>query len=57
MRYRQQYEGEWVYPRRKRYFMRCCDCGLVHIINFKLVKRGNGKAILFQAFRQPKKKK
>lgn len=55
MRYKQVHEGEWVYPKKRGYRMKCCDCGLVHILNFKLVKRGNGKAILMQAFRQPKK--
>ena len=35
--------GEWVQPTRKGYLMKCCDCGLVHKIDFKLVKYGNNK--------------
>ncbi len=34
---------EWVQPRRKLYGMACCDCGLVHDMQFKLVKYGDGK--------------
>jgi hypothetical protein len=51
MRYKEISDGEWVAPRRRSYFMKCCDCGLVHKMNFKLIKRGRGKQILFQAFR------
>lgn len=43
--------GEWVRPVRKGYKMACCDCGLVHTINFKLIPWGKGKKILFQVFR------
>lgn len=39
--------GEWVQPVRRGYRMACCDCGLVHILNFR-VKDGR---IQFQAFR------
>ena len=39
--------GEWVFPKRRGYRMMCCDCGLVHVLNYKIVK---GK-IFFQAFR------
>jgi hypothetical protein len=35
-RYRQQFEGEWVQPRRRGWRMACCDCGLVHRVNFRL---------------------
>ena len=47
MRYKKQIDGEWVRPRRKNYYMRCCGCGLVHRINFRINKRH----IEFQAFR------
>lgn len=43
--------GQWVKPRRRFYKMACCDCGLVHKMEFKLVPRGNGKAILLRAWR------
>lgn len=44
--------GQWVKPVRKGYRMMCCDCGLVHVLNFKLVKVGRGHHILMQAFRE-----
>jgi len=57
MRYKQIYDGEWFKPRMKKHFMRCCGCQLTHIMNFKVVNSGRGKAVLIQAFRQKKKKK
>ena len=50
-------DGEWVAPIRKGYVMECCDCGLRHKFNFKLVKTYRGNQILFQAFRLKSKKK
>lgn len=46
--------GEWVSPRRAGYFMKCCDCGLVHWLRFRLVKNryGCGRKIQFQVFRR-----
>lgn len=44
--------GEWVQPVRKGYRMACCDCGLVHRIDFRLVKySGNKRKIQLRAFR------
>lgn len=43
--------GEWVQPRRRGYRMMCCDCGLVHILNFRVVRHGLGHKVQFQAFR------
>lgn len=51
MKYKQVQAGEWVQPRRKNYLMKCCDCGLVHRMNFRLLKNGRGNFIQFQAFR------
>ena len=31
-------ENEWVKPIMKGYQMECCDCGLVHEIDFKVIK-------------------
>lgn len=56
MRYDQVYDGEWVEPIRKGYRMKCCDCGLVHIMDFRLVPaKGRGKAIQFRARRVRRK--
>lgn len=46
--YYQPKSGEWIQPVRKAYRMACCDCGLVHLIDFRVrngrvqfaVKRG-----------------
>ena len=50
MRYKKQYDGEWVTPRRKNYYAKCCDCGLVHKIDFRLIGNKH-KRIQFRAFR------
>ncbi len=51
MRYPRMKEGQWFRPRRRAYYMQCCDCGLVHRLNFRLVRVGRGRIILIQAFR------
>jgi len=43
--------GEWQQPIRKGYRMACCDCGLVHTMNFRVV---NGRA-QFCIFRDNRK--
>lgn len=45
--------NEWVTPRRKGYYMGCCDCGLVHGLKFRLVPswHGPGLKIQFWAWR------
>ena len=47
MKYETVYDGDWVTPRMNGYKMRCCDCGLVHTINFKV----KGKQVHLQVFR------
>lgn len=46
-RYRSVQDGEWVQPVRRGYMMRCCDCGLIHRLNFRT---WFGR-VQFQAFR------
>lgn len=46
-KYEKPNAGEWVQPIRKGYKMMCCDCGLVHVLDFRTF---NGK-IQFRAFR------
>jgi len=43
--------GEWQQPIRKGYRMACCDCGLVHTMNFRV---RNGRA-QFAVFRDNRK--
>lgn len=57
MRYRQVQDGEWVKPRMRKYYMQCCDCGLVHKIDFKVFHHGRGHKILFRASRIESKHK
>jgi hypothetical protein len=47
MRYHKQVDGEWVRPILKGYRIRCCDCGLVHHIDFRL----RGRHVEFRATR------
>lgn len=49
--FKQVKSGEWQQPIRRGYLMACCDCGLVHRLNFRLAKRGPRNYIQFQAFR------
>jgi hypothetical protein len=49
------FDGQWVRPRRRKgYIIECCQCGLRHRLNFRLVK-GH---LEFQPFRlRPRKRK
>ncbi len=38
MKYDHPKEGEWIQPVEKGYKLRCCDCGLVHKIDFEIFK-------------------
>lgn len=40
--------GEWIKPIMRGYRMRCCDCGLIHRLDFKV----KGKRIYLRAFRE-----
>lgn len=53
MKYHPQKNGEWVQPVPRGYKMACCDCGLVHVIDFRVIKYANGKRtkVQFRAFR------
>lgn len=54
MRYIQRVDGEWIDIDAENYYIRCCDCGLVHRLKFRLV--GKNHKIQFQAFRIKKRK-
>ena len=51
MVYHKPKTGEWVAPIPKGYKFRCCDCGLVHQMDFRVVEIGKGKQIQFRAER------
>lgn len=46
-KYEQAYDGDWIQPIMKKYKMRCCDCGLVHTVDFRIV----GKRVQLSASR------
>jgi hypothetical protein len=56
-RYIRVYDNEWQMPILEGYKMACCDCGLVHTINFIIVKGNNvdkeikGARVILQATR------
>jgi hypothetical protein len=41
--YRSPAEREWIYPVSRGYRLRCCDCGLVHRIDFQVVADARGR--------------
>ncbi len=53
MVFTQVVDGDWVRPYRRGYKVKCCDCGLVHKMNFRI----NKGHVEFQAFRIKKRKK
>jgi hypothetical protein len=53
MRFKVQKNGEWVQPIKRGYLMKCCDCGLVHTLNFRIVNN----RVQFQAYRGIKRRR
>ena len=51
MKYTKPEAGEWINPVKRGYKLACCDCGLVHRLDFEHVKFGRGRKIIFRAFR------
>lgn len=47
-KYPQVYDNEWQSPIHRGYKMACCDCGLVHELDFKIYKK---KHVLLRARR------
>lgn len=41
----------WLRPKRKGYRMSCCDCGLVHEMDFAVIPWGRGHKVLIRARR------
>lgn len=38
MSYEKPKAGQWVQPVRRGYKLACCDCGLVHTMDFRLYR-------------------
>lgn len=51
VRYGKPRAGEWIRPIRRGYKLACCDCGLVHKMDFALEPVGQGKKIKMRFFR------
>lgn len=45
--------SKWVYPTDK-YLFKCCDCGLVHELQFKTFVKKNEKRGTFEVIELPK---
>lgn len=44
---------EWIPPKPDSYFMKCCDCGLVHEMQFRtFIRKGRSKAVILPAIIQ-----
>lgn len=46
--YYQVTDGEWIIVPKRGYKEQCCDCGLIHRLNFKVDEKGR---IHIQTFR------
>ena len=50
-------DKEWIQPKQKGYLMGCCDCGLVHRMDFRIATNPKNKKqqkVQFRASRAPK---
>ncbi len=47
-RYEKPEAGQWIQPIKKGYKLACCDCGLVHRVDFRIY-RGR---VQFRVFRE-----
>jgi hypothetical protein len=48
MRYENPSSGEWIQPVRRGYRLMCCDCGLVHRVDYRIIKYAGGRRIKMQ---------
>ena len=51
VKYRQLQDGELERPVMRGYRIRCCECGLVHVVDFFVVHEGKRHHIEFRASR------
>lgn len=48
MKYPQQYDGDRVRPVMRGYRMRCCDCSLIHVLDFYIVRHKGRLVVEFR---------
>lgn len=49
--YYQVTDGEWITVSKRGFREQCCDCGLIHKLNFRVTDSGR---IQIQTFRDPR---
>jgi transcriptional accessory protein Tex/SPT6 len=53
-------DGQWISPIMHGYKMQCCDCGLIHEMDFAVIDSDgnmlNDVYVYFRAYRKDKKK-
>jgi len=49
-RYEEAKAGRWIQPLRRGYKLACCDCGLVHRVDFRVFKA----RVQFRVFHAPR---
>lgn len=47
--YMQIVEGDWIEPAKKGFVDQCCDCGLVHVIDFEVIDKRTRKPVPYVA--------
>jgi len=61
MKLKQVKNGEWIRPIAHGYKMQCCDCGLIHEMDFAVIDSDgdmlNDVAVYYRAYRVDKKVK
>jgi hypothetical protein len=57
MTYTQLHDNEWVTPYMRGYRIKCCECGLVHVLDFRILKRGKRTNVQFRARRVKTRKR
>ena len=60
-KFKQITEGEWVWPKMRGYKMQCCDCGLIHFVDFVVIDSDgepvNNYKVILRAYRIERKQR
>lgn len=51
MKYEYAEDNEWIQPVKKDFKLVCCDCGLTHDVDFRIVRKGRKEKIQFRVRR------
>lgn len=51
LHYKKLKDGSWEQPIMRGYKLVCCDCGLVHRMDFRIAGRRKVKRVQFRAYR------